>query len=162
MKLKDLFSLLLPVLMLSGCSKTTTSPDSSGCSADIAGTWNLTASGMYENGDCSTGTPPMDTPLYTSSISLSEDCSFTMNSSIYPCNDADNNTQNCTGNWSSTVTSVKVIPASMVQYGSSIETMYTYVLNENKTIISISLPADTTNDEVENYDSCQYTEYTKE
>lgn len=162
--MKNLKLIFIFIFTLSCDDDSVSSGSSSACDSNLAGTWVMTASGSIDGdtGDC-TANPPSDTSVNASYV-LSEDCSFTLISDIQPCNDlnSDNYSDFCSGSWSSTSSTIFPLPNGYQQFASLYESILTYSLNSDNTVMSVFIPADTTDDGQDNPDSCQYTEYTKQ
>ena len=161
--MKNIKFIFLLIFTLS-CEDDTVSSNSSACDSSLAGTWVMTASGVIDGdtGDCSAN-PPTETNTNSSYI-LSEDCTFTQVSDIQPCNDSsgENYSDFCSGTWSSTSSTIFPLPNGYQQLGSVFQSILTYTLNADNTVMSLFIPTDTTNDDQDNPDSCQYNEYTKQ
>ena len=162
--MKNLKLTFIFIFTLSCDDDPVSSGSSSACDSNLAGTWVMTASGVIEGdtGDC-TANPPTETSTNASYV-LSEDCSFTSTSDIFPCNDqnGDDYSDNCTGNWSSTSSTIFPLPNAYQQLSSMFQSILTFTLNSDNTKMNLFLPIDNTNDDQDNPDSCQYTEYTKQ
>ena len=162
--MKNLKLIFIFIFTLSCDDDSVSSGSSSACDSNLAGTWVMTASGFIDGdtGDC-TANPPTETSTNASYV-LSEDCSFTLTTDILPCNDqnADDYSDNCTGSWSSTSSTIFPLPNAYQQISSMFQSILTYTLNSDNTVMSLFLPSNTTSDDQDNPDSCQYTEYTKQ
>ena len=141
---------LITILAFWGCNNSTGS--SITCDSSYVGIWGITATGTYENSDCSGEISSTSYDPASTFMNLNADCSLTIDDNSF-CDDIndDNYSLMCTGSWSS--------DGNTVSIGTIFSVDYTY--NNNQDILTTSLEVvQGSGDDA--YDQCQYTEYTKQ
>ena len=152
-KLKSYLLLIISLVLFLGCedNKEDDSSDNS-CESIYVGTWAHSASGTYENPDCTGGLILDEDFSGSSSLNLSDDCSGTSQDDFF-CSDPSENPDMCEFSWSS---NIGVITTSA--FGGIFQVNYSVDEDSMSTTIVVTQMPDTDDE----YTECQYNRYTKQ
>jgi len=140
------------IIIFSGCSKDSTSPNDSACLAENAGTWELTEMGELSNSDCTGIRIPSSQDSYDIFQILSDDGTFRSVGGI-SCSEGNADDDWCNGTWSCNSNSIRIF-FTEYYFDDNGD-------NDDNMVITATYQVTQMYGTPDEYTECQYSTYTK-